>query len=140
LFKRTLHYGVSQDDAKKLKEIVNTDFGGELDLVVDDASHFYEQTKTSFKTLFPLVRLGGLYIVEDWSWSFQDDFQDPQSPWWSIASPANLLIELMEDMTRGKLILDIQITRELLKIRRSNLAVGQVFVMQARRGRKYNLL
>lgn len=135
-----LYYGTSQDDAKKLKEIVNADFGGELDLVVDDASHFYEQTKTSFKTLFPLIRPGGLYIIEDWSWSFQDDFQDPDSPWSSAASPANLLIELMEDMTRGNLILDIQITRELLKIRRSNLAVGQVFATQARRGRKYNLL
>lgn len=51
-----LYYGTSQDDAEKLRAIVNTDFGGELDLVVDDASHFYEQTKTSFKTLFPLVR------------------------------------------------------------------------------------
>lgn len=50
------------------------------------------------------------------------------------------MIELMEDMTRGDLILDIQIARELIKIRRSNLVAGQVFATQARRGRTYNLL
>lgn len=135
-----LYYGTSQDDVEKLKEIVSRDFDGQLDLVVDDASHFYEQTKTSFMTLFPLVRPGGMYIIEDWGWSFQDVFQDSASAWYSMPSPANLIIELMEDMTRGGLILDVQVTRELLKIRRSNVAEGSVMATQARRGRTYNLL
>jgi predicted O-methyltransferase YrrM len=135
-----LYYGTSQDDVETLREIVRRDFDGQLDLVVDDASHFYEQTKASFKTLFPLVRPGGLYIIEDWCWSFQDDFQDPAHDWYPVASPANLIIDLMEDMTRSGLILDIQVTRELLKIRRSNVAEGQVLATQARRGRTYNLL
>lgn len=135
-----LYYGTSQDDVEKLRDIVSRDFDGQLDLVVDDASHFYEQTKTSFMTLFPLVRPGGMYIIEDWSWSFQDDFQDPTNDWYQVASPANLIIDLMEDMTRSGLILDIQVTRELLKIRRSNVAEGQVMATQARRDRTRNLL
>jgi predicted O-methyltransferase YrrM len=135
-----LYYGTSQDDVEKLREIVRRDFDGQLDLVVDDASHFYEQTKTSFMTLFPLVRPGGLYIIEDWCWSFQDDFQGPAHDWYQVASPANLIIDLMEDMTRSGLILDIQVTRELLKIRRSNVGEGQVLAKQARRGRTYSLL
>ncbi|MGO4567251.1 class I SAM-dependent methyltransferase [Rhizobium sp. 2YAF20] len=135
-----LYYETSQDDVSKLQEIVSKDFDGELDLVVDDASHFYEQTKTSFMTLFPLVRPGGMYIIEDWSWSFQDDFQDPNHDWYPIPSPANLIIDLMEDMTRSGLILDIQVTRELLKIRRSNAVASRVMASQARRGRAYNLL
>lgn len=135
-----LYYGTSQDDVEKLREIVSLDFDGQLDLVVDDASHFYKQTKTSFVTLFPLLRPGGMYIIEDWSWSFQDDFQNPSNPWYPVASPANLIIDLMEDMTRSGLILDVQVTRELLKIRRTNVAEGQVLATQARRGRTYNLL
>ncbi|MDP5238448.1 class I SAM-dependent methyltransferase [Uliginosibacterium sp. 31-16] len=135
-----LYYGTSQDDVEQLREIVGRDFDGHLDLVVDDASHFYEQTKTSFKTLFPLVRPGGMYIIEDWCWAFQDDFQDPANGWYSVPSPANLIIDLMEDMTRSGLILDIQVTRELLKIRRSNLTEGEVMATTARRGRTYNLL
>ena len=38
------------------------------DLIIDDASHLYSETKTSFETLFPQLRPGGLYIIEDWSW------------------------------------------------------------------------
>jgi predicted O-methyltransferase YrrM len=135
-----LYYGTSQDDVKKLRKIVDRDFDGQLDLVVDDASHFYEQTKTSFTTLFPLVRPGGMYIIEDWGWSFQDDFQKPTDAWYQMPSPANLIIDLMEDMTRSGLIWDIQIKRELLKIRRSNVPEGQLMATQARRGRTYTLL
>jgi hypothetical protein len=57
-----------QTDRRRLREIVAQEFGGTLDLVIDDASHMYKQTKSSFETLFPLVRPGGLYIIEDWSW------------------------------------------------------------------------
>jgi Cephalosporin hydroxylase. len=135
-----VYYGTSQDDVEKLRDIVSRDFDGQLDLVVDDASHFYEQTKASFLTLFPLLRPGGMYIIEGWSWSFQDDFQDPSHPWSQMPSPTNLIIDLMEDMTRSGLILDVQVTRELLKIRRSSLAEGQLMATQARRGRTYNLL
>ncbi len=52
----------------KLHNIVHEDLEGHLDLVIDDASHMYEQTKRSFEILFPLLRPGGLYIIEDWSW------------------------------------------------------------------------
>lgn len=65
-----LHYGVDQGDRPQMREIVDSEFGGNaLDLVVDDGSHRYEKTKSSFETLFPLVRPGGTYIVEDWGWA-----------------------------------------------------------------------
>ncbi|MFP3608175.1 class I SAM-dependent methyltransferase, partial [Paraburkholderia sp. SIMBA_053] len=80
-------------------------------LVVDDASHFYEQTKTSFKTLFPLVRPGGLYIIEDWNWSFQDAFQASDNGWFPVPSPANLMVDLLEDMTRNRMIAGVEVHR-----------------------------
>ncbi|WP_321845004.1 class I SAM-dependent methyltransferase [Paraburkholderia bannensis] len=135
-----LHYGTSQDDTDRLLEIVREDFGGELDLVVDDASHFYEQTKTSFKTLFPLLRPGGTYIIEDWNWAFQDVFQSPDNDWFSVPSPANLMIDLLEDMTRNGMISGIEVYRQLWKIHRSEFKADGVFLSQGRRGRTIGVL
>ena len=135
-----LYYGTSQDDVARLRTIVDEDFGGELDLVVDDASHLYELTKASFTTLFPLVRPGGLYIIEDWSWSFEAPYQEPDNCWFNQSAPANLMLDLMEDMTMRKLIESVHVERELLKIRRSQHSGGELFTSQARRGRQLNLL
>lgn len=38
---------------------------GPFDVILDDGSHIWEDVKTSFETLFPMLRDGGLYIVED---------------------------------------------------------------------------
>jgi SAM-dependent methyltransferase len=64
-------YGdVDQADAGRLAEIVDECFDGEaLDLVVDDCSHDYEATRASFNELFPRLRPGGLYVIEDWPWA-----------------------------------------------------------------------
>ena len=63
-----LRYGVSQDDRPAIAAIVAEDFPTGIDFVVDDASHFYSPTRASFEVIFPKVRPGGTYVVEDWSW------------------------------------------------------------------------
>ncbi|NLE99276.1 MAG: class I SAM-dependent methyltransferase [Propionibacterium sp.] len=63
-----LHYGVDQGDRGRVGEIVASEFGGTpIDLVIDDGSHLYDETVASFETLFPHLRPGGEYIIEDWS-------------------------------------------------------------------------
>ena len=37
--------------------------------MLDDASHLVDPTRTSFELLFPRLRPGGSYVIEDWSWS-----------------------------------------------------------------------
>lgn len=135
-----IHYGRSQDDVEFLGRMVDEDFGGTLDLVVDDASHFYEPTKAAFKALFPKVRPGGVYIIEDWSWPFELDFQDPGNGWYSVNSLPNLMTDLMEDMATAPLIDDILVTRALIKIRRSNASAGPLMETHRRRGREIGLL
>lgn len=62
------YYGVDQADRERLIDIAAVEFGQRpLDLVIDDASHLLPQTTTSFETLFPLLRPGGLYVIEDWN-------------------------------------------------------------------------
>jgi hypothetical protein len=71
------YWGVDQGDAATLRSIVDKEFSGPLDLVIDDASHLYAPTKASFETLFPLLRPGGLYIIEDWAWAHWPAAQSP---------------------------------------------------------------
>jgi hypothetical protein len=49
-----------------------------FDVVIDDASHASFHQQLTFKTLFPRVARGGLYIIEDLHW---------QSPYFEDALP-----------------------------------------------------
>src|SRR5262249_2589211 len=88
------HWSVDQADAARLRAIVQREFNGPLDLVIDDASHQYGPTKASFETLFPLLRPGGLYIIEDWAWAHWHEFQAPNHPWATDTALTQLIVEL----------------------------------------------
>lgn len=47
-----------------------------IDLVIEDASHIGYLSKVTFETVFPYVRKGGLYIIEDWDTGYWDDWPD----------------------------------------------------------------
>lgn len=90
------YWGVDQSDATALHEIAQTEFDGQLDMVIDDASHFYSLTKASFEILFPLLRPGGLYVIEDWAWGHWPEFYGMSRPWTSENEPTRLITELMQ--------------------------------------------
>jgi lipopolysaccharide biosynthesis glycosyltransferase len=46
------------------------------DLIVDDGNHFWREQILSFQTLFPYVRKGGIYIVEDSCTSYWPEYRD----------------------------------------------------------------
>lgn len=62
-------YGVNQGDSARLLSLCDDHFGEncELDVVFDDASHLLDLTRTSFEALFPRIKAGGAYIVEDYA-------------------------------------------------------------------------
>ena len=37
----------------------------EFDVVIDDSSHIYANTVTTFEALFSAVKTGGMYLIED---------------------------------------------------------------------------
>ena len=69
-------YETSQADEGALRRILAEDFAGPLDLVLDDASHDYALTLASFEILFPRIRPGGCYVLEDWQWAHAPGFWD----------------------------------------------------------------
>lgn len=53
----------SQDDAEFLREFAEEN--GPFDIIIDDGSHINEHVLFSFDVLFPYVRPGGWYAIED---------------------------------------------------------------------------
>lgn len=69
-----LFWDVDQSDTDRLRSLIAEVFGGDdLDIVIDDASHLLGPTTDSFELLFPMVRPGGLFIIEDWSHDHTSD-------------------------------------------------------------------
>lgn len=64
----------SQDDPEFLRACV-AELGAPLDIVLDDGSHIGRHQWTSFRTLFPLLEDGGLYVIEDLHTSYWADFE-----------------------------------------------------------------
>ena len=74
----TPYCGLDQGDVVRLREVIGEAFRGQrLDLVVDDASHLVDLTRRTFNCLFPHLRPGGTYVIEDWSWAHTATF----GPW-----------------------------------------------------------
>lgn len=91
-------YGVNQADTGRLREILDVRFPGRsLDLVVDDASHFYDETKASFNAAFPCLRDGGVYVIEDWAWAHWpgDLWQKDGGIWRDRPALSNLAVEIV---------------------------------------------
>lgn len=57
-----LHFG-EQEDTAFLWEIANA--YREFDIIIDDGSHKWSDQQISFEFLWPYVKSGGMYIIED---------------------------------------------------------------------------
>jgi SAM-dependent methyltransferase len=134
---------VDQANRRRLDEIVEEEFGDEpLDLVVDDCSHMYEATRASFNELFPRLRPGGLYTIEDWRWVHPPpDAESLEGIWPDRVPLTRLLFELVLAVpsTPG-LISEITIETELVQVRRGEAAVDprgfQISTCSNPRGRR----
>jgi 23S rRNA U2552 (ribose-2'-O)-methylase RlmE/FtsJ len=65
-----------QSDAAALERICATYAPDGLDVVIDDASHVGEPSLASFRALFPRVKPGGFYFIEDWGTGYFPNWPD----------------------------------------------------------------
>jgi predicted O-methyltransferase YrrM len=148
---RFVHFSTSQCDREILEEIVRKELADELDLVVDDASHAYKKTKASFEFLFPLLRPGGVYVIEDWSWAHHPAYQSADAPFAKGHALSNLLFEQLMLMGSTALIAEIRVWKFLCLIRKAESAVpardvgqkgesGSIFDQIRNRGREWTLI
>ena len=62
----------SQIDINFLNRITNEI--GELDIIIDDGSHINEHVIKTFNILFPKIKDGGIYVIEDTQTSYWAEF------------------------------------------------------------------
>lgn len=70
--KRIKIFQGSQVDKGFLEKVL--DHTGPLDLIIDDGSHINEYVIKSFQLLFPSLKNGGIYVVEDTQTSYWPEF------------------------------------------------------------------
>lgn len=63
----------SQTDQKFLHDVIK-EFGSP-DIILDDGSHVASHQRASFAVLFPLLKEGGLYIIEDTHTAYWPDWE-----------------------------------------------------------------
>ena len=113
-----LYFGTSQDDEAAIQSIMGAELPDGVDLVIDDASHFYEMSLRSFEIIFPRLRPLGHYVVEDWAWAHHDG--DWQTNKW-VAKPAltNLIFKLVMLLgSRPDQVTEMTLMRYLCMIRK----------------------
>ncbi len=65
-----------QCDREALLSALRTAEFEPVDLIIDDASHIGAFSQMTFDTLFPLLKSGGAYFVEDWGTGYWDSWID----------------------------------------------------------------
>lgn len=134
------HWGVDQTDATALTAILDRDGLDPLDLVLDDCSHLYAPTLASFEILFPRLRPGGWYVIEDWAWALQAPFQDRDHPW-GVNRALHPIVHRLLDLhgSRPDLVPSIRVFPDFVALERGPADVCELSVTDsiARRDRPW---
>jgi hypothetical protein len=124
-----VHWAVDQLDQNHLKALADTAFEGPLDLVIDDASHLYDPTRASFEALFPRLRPGGLYVIEDWAWAHWPRFQGPTSPFARQIPLTRLVGELVAAVGSTDLVRAVSVRQGFVAVERGQRPMPERFTL-----------
>ena len=136
------YYALSQNDPG-LPGVLGKEFPGGIDLIVDDASHQYELSRETFHLCFPLLNPGGLYVIEDWSWSHKPPYQAPDNGWYERPALTNLILELVINMPGSQQMGRVTVHRDLVVVEKAATATGTIDLDEGHdrlRGRELGLI
>jgi hypothetical protein len=112
---------------------------GGFDIIIDDASHNYPLSLASFNGLFPLLRPGGVYVLEDWGWAhWGGPWQERSHPEYNEAALSNLVVQAILSVTGGSgFVANVKVTPNAAFIVRgpnpgSTLSIVDTFVNRSR--------
>lgn len=63
-------------DQRSEAQLKNLEQFSPFDLIIEDGNHFWMEQILTFKTLFPYLRSGGIYIVEDTTTSYWKEYKN----------------------------------------------------------------
>lgn len=119
------YWATDQANGKRLREIIKENFDKEpLDIVFDDGSHMYAQTLASFNAIFPFVKNGGIYIIEDWAWSHWKS-QENDLP--EGTEPTRLVQEIVQATANVGLIESVTVFEGFIVVKRGTAPIKEAF-------------
>jgi len=115
-FKRyTFVYGDQTDET--FWKCFAVDYGRDFDIIVDDGAHMNDATVISFNGLWPLLRSGGLYCIEDLATAYGGD---PVFVKNGFPQQINWLREMVDEMNQGRGdVSSIYFSKELAILRKA---------------------
>jgi hypothetical protein len=120
------YWGTDQGDKRAVRKVIQREFSGPVDLVLDDGSHMYGLTKATFEAAFPLLRPGGLYVIEDWAWAHWKEFQGAEHPWAKETPLTKLIVELMEAAgTSSEVVAGLNVYQGFVVVERGGAVLNQ---------------
>jgi hypothetical protein len=69
----------------------------QIDIIIDDGSHVNEHVITSFRTLFPYLQDGGIYVIEDLHTSYWPEYG---GNWVSLNEPTTS-VSMLKSLVDG---------------------------------------
>lgn len=113
-----------QGDKLRIKSLCDSEFSDGLDLVLDDGSHLYGYTLACFEAVFPRLREGGLYIIEDWAWEHWSSYNKLLHPW-ALEKSLTLLVNELTCAagSANELISNIYICKGFVAVQRGALKI-----------------
>jgi hypothetical protein len=74
--KNVSYVQADQRNPESMRNIATTYFPDGIDFILDDASHIGSLSALTFNCLFPFLRSGGAYAIEDWGTGYWDTWFD----------------------------------------------------------------
>ena len=94
----------SQVDFKFLDDIINEI--GEVDLIIDDGSHINKHVIETFEYLFPRLKKGGIYVIEDTQTSYCKDYGGNSTSFDDKTTIYGFFKSLIDSLNNEELIID----------------------------------
>lgn len=118
-------YGLLQG-SPELPDVLREEFLDGIDLIVDDASRQYKPSCATFQLCFPLLKPGGLYVIEDRSWSHCPSYQTSTHQWFDKPALTNLIVELIINMPDSEQMNRVTVHRDLAVVEKADTATGAI--------------
>jgi hypothetical protein len=94
----------SQVDFEFLDNIINDI--GEVDLIIDDGSHINKHVIETFEYLFPWLKKGGIYVIEDTQTSYWKDYGGNSTDFDDKATIYGFFKSMIDSLNNEELIID----------------------------------
>lgn len=102
--KRIRTFQGSQTDEVFLKKIVMEI--GNPEIIIDDGSHINSDIITSFQILFPLLKIGGIYVIEDVQTSYWPSYGGDSTNLQNKSTAVNFFKSLIDSLNYQEIIKD----------------------------------